>query len=219
LDVGVTYEPDASILPNTRLHGTTHVGAGSTTGPDTTLTDTRVGERARVTASTATSADIGAGAAVGPYAHLRAGTTLGPGAKVGAFAETKNAELGAGAKVPHLAYVGDATVGPRSNIGAGTIFANYDGADKHHADVGADVKIGSNNTLVAPLKIGDGAYTGGGSLVREDVPPGALVFSANEQVTKPGWVADRRPAPTRTTQSSPAPARATEPDDTPEGTP
>ncbi|HEX7354199.1 MAG TPA: bifunctional UDP-N-acetylglucosamine diphosphorylase/glucosamine-1-phosphate N-acetyltransferase GlmU [Mycobacteriales bacterium] len=206
LDVGVGYDADATVLQNTRLHGSTHLGAGSVTGPDTTVTDSRVGPSARVEASTVTGSDIGAGATVGPYAHLRKGTTLGPGAKVGAFAETKNADLGAGAKVPHLAYVGDASVGPRSNIGAGTIFANYDGVDKHRAEVGADVKIGSNNTLVAPVKIGDGAYTGGDSLVRKDVPPGALVFSANEQVTKPGWVADRRPGPDR-------------PDDDAEGTP
>jgi bifunctional UDP-N-acetylglucosamine pyrophosphorylase/glucosamine-1-phosphate N-acetyltransferase len=207
LDVTVGYDPDATVLPGTRLHGATHLGAGSITGPDTTLTDTRVGEGARVEASTATGSDIGPGATVGPYAHLRTGSTLGPGAKVGAFAETKNADLGAGAKVPHLAYVGDATVGPRSNIGCGSVTVNYDGVDKHRTVIGADVKIGSNNSLVAPVTVGDGAYTGADAVIRQDVPPGALAYSSNEQVTKPGWVADRRPAPPRT------------PDDTPEGTP
>ena len=209
LDVGVGYDADATVLPGTRLHGSTHLGAGSVVGPDTTLTDTRVGAHARVEASTATGSDIGAGATVGPYAHLRKGSTLGPGAKVGAFAETKNADLGAGAKVPHLAYVGDATIGSRSNIGAGTIFANYDGTDKHRTVVGTDVKIGSNNTLVAPLKVGDGAYTGADAVIRKDVPPGALAYSSNEQVTKPGWVADHRPGLARTPES----------DDTLEGTP
>lgn len=211
LDVTVGYDRDVTVLPGTRLHGATHLGAGSVVGPDTTLTDTRVGDGARVTASTATGTVVGAGATVGPYAHLRPGTVLGPGAKVGAFVETKSADVGAGAKVPHLAYVGDATIGPRSNIGAGTIFANFDGTAKHRAEIGADVKIGSNNTIVAPVRVGDGAYTGGDSLVRKDVPPGALVFSANEQVTRDGWVADNRPAPRPDTTSTR--------DENPEGSP
>jgi bifunctional UDP-N-acetylglucosamine pyrophosphorylase/glucosamine-1-phosphate N-acetyltransferase len=170
-----------------------------------------------VESSTTTGSDIGPGASVGPYAHLRSGTVLGEGAKVGAYAETKNATLGDGAKVPHLAYVGDATVGARSNIGAGTIFANYDGVAKHRIEVGEDVKIGSNNTLVSPVRIGDRAYTGGDALIRSDVPAGSLAFSANEQVTKDGWVADNRPAP----HNASPPDLAADPsrsDDIPEGT-
>ncbi len=192
LEVSVTYEADAVVLPGTRLHGSTHLCAGSVTGPDTTVTDTRIGAGA-----------TGERATVGPFAHLRPGSVLGAGAKVGAFAETKNADLGAGAKVPHLAYVGDATVGPRANVGCGTVVANYDGVAKHRTTIGADARIGSNTTLVAPVTVGDGAYTGADAVIRQDVPAGALAFSENTQVTREHWARDNRPAPT----SSPEPER------------
>jgi bifunctional UDP-N-acetylglucosamine pyrophosphorylase/glucosamine-1-phosphate N-acetyltransferase len=209
LGVAVSYEPDAVIAPNTQLHGSTHLGGRSVVGPNTTLSDVRVGADAHVIASTATGTDIGAGATVGPYAHLRPGTVLGAGAKVGAFVETKSAEIGAGAKVPHLSYVGDATVGPRSNVGAGTIVVNYDGVAKHRTEIGADVRIGSNNSLVAPVTVGDGAYTGADAVIRHDVPPGALSYSENAQVIHEDWAPRHRPAPTLAPQR-PSPAECTD---------
>lgn len=192
LGVRVSYEPDAVIHQNTQLHGATHLAAGCVVGPNSTLTDTQVGAGASVVASTCTQARIGARATVGPYAHLRAGTVLGKDTKVGAYAETKAAEIGDGAKVPHLAYVGDAAVGAGSNIGAGTIVVNYDGRRKHRTLIGADVRIGANNSLIAPVRVGDGAYTGADAVIRHDVPPGALAFSANEQVTREGWADEHR---------------------------
>jgi bifunctional UDP-N-acetylglucosamine pyrophosphorylase/glucosamine-1-phosphate N-acetyltransferase len=135
---------------------------------------------------------IGANATVGPFSYLRTGTELGEASKIGAFVETKNAQVGAGAKVPHLSYIGDAEVGDGSNIGAGTIVANYDGVEKHRTVVGKEARTGSNNVFVAPVSIGDGAYTGGGTVVREDVPPGALATSAGPQRTMEGWVQAKR---------------------------
>ena len=136
---------------------------------------------------------VGEGATVGPFSYLRPGTRLGAGGKIGAFVETKNAEIGEGSKVPHLSYVGDATIGRGTNIGAGTIFANYDGQRKHRTTVGDGAKTGSNNTFVAPVSIGDGAMTGGGTVVREDVPPGALAVSSGPQRNIEGH-AERRAA-------------------------
>ena len=196
LDADVSFEPDAVIEPNTQLRGRTHLAAGCVVGPNATLTDTSVGSGAVITASTCTSATVGAGATVGPYAHLRPGTVLGVHAKAGAFVETKAADIGDGAKVPHLAYVGDATVGARSNIGCGTVFVNYDGVRKSRTAVGADVRIGANNSLIAPLAVGDGAYTGADAVIRHDVAAGALAYSSNEQVTREGWVAHNRDAQT-----------------------
>ncbi|WP_083419339.1 bifunctional UDP-N-acetylglucosamine diphosphorylase/glucosamine-1-phosphate N-acetyltransferase GlmU [Pseudofrankia sp. BMG5.36] len=193
IDAGVTFEPDSTVLPNTHLRGATHLAAGSVVGPDSTLTDTVVESGAFVERSTVTGSWIGPGAGVGPYAHLRPGTRLGPNGRIGAYVETKSAEIGAGTKVPHLAYVGDATVGERSNIGCGTVFANYDGVHKHRTVVGSDVKIGSDTVLVAPVVIGDGAYTGAGTVVRSDVPPGALAITEGRQRTIEGWVERSRP--------------------------
>ena len=135
---------------------------------------------------------IGEGASVGPYAYLRPGTKLGTDGKIGTFVETKNAEIGDGAKVPHLSYVGDAEIGEGTNIGAGTIFANYDGVAKHRTKVGKHAKTASNNTFVAPVEIGDGAGTGAGTVVRRDVPPGALAVSAGPQRNLPGWAQTKR---------------------------
>ncbi|MBX6391377.1 MAG: bifunctional UDP-N-acetylglucosamine diphosphorylase/glucosamine-1-phosphate N-acetyltransferase GlmU [Frankia sp.] len=193
IDADVTFEPDSTVLPGTFLLGRTHLAAGAVVGPDCTLTDTVVEAGARVERSTVTGARIGPRATVGPYAHVRAGTRLGAGGKIGAYVETKAAELGAGAKVPHLAYVGDAVVGERSNIGCGVVFANYDGVSKHRTVVGADVRIGSDTVLVAPVSVGDGAYTGAGTVVRSDVPPGALAVPDARQRTIDGWVQRARP--------------------------
>lgn len=192
VDVGVNLSPDVTLLPGVQLHGATRVDVGATIGPDSTLTDVSVGEGAQVVRTHAYGAEIGPEASVGPFAYLRPGTSLGEGSKVGAYVETKQATIGAGAKVPHLSYVGDATVGERSNIGAGTIFANYDGAKKHRTTIGRHCKTGSNNVFVAPVSIGDGAATGGGTTVRDDVPPGALAVSAGPQRNIEGWVHKRR---------------------------
>jgi bifunctional UDP-N-acetylglucosamine pyrophosphorylase/glucosamine-1-phosphate N-acetyltransferase len=159
-------------------------------GPDTRLVDTIVGEDVVITSSVTREAEVGDGATVGPYAHLRPGTRLGRGAKIGNFVETKNAEVGEGAKANHLAYVGDAEVGPRANIGAGTITANYDGRNKHRTKIGADVKIGSNTVLVAPVEVGDGATTGAGAVVNRDVPPNALAKGVPAKIEE-DWATDR----------------------------
>ncbi len=193
IDADVTIEPDAIIAQNTQLHGATTVARDAVIGPDTTLTDCHVGPRANVLKTHATSARIGEDASVGPYSFLRPGTVLGAGSKVGAYVEVKNSEVGAGSKVPHLAYVGDATIGERSNLGAGTIVVNYDGQDKHRTAIGDDVRVGSNNSLVAPVAVGDGAYTAAGSVITEDVPAGALGVGRARQRNIDGWVAGKRP--------------------------
>ena len=161
-------------------------------GPDTTLRDTEVGAGAEVVRSHALLAVIGEGATVGPFSYLRAGTDLGAKGKIGGFVETKNAVIGEGAKVPHLSYVGDAEIGEGTNIGAGTIVANYDGVEKHRTTVGRHVRVGSDNVLVAPVTIGDGAATGAGTTVRKDVPAGALGVNAVSQRNMEGWTLRRR---------------------------
>jgi len=190
IDVGVTLAPDVRLLPNTILEGRTVVGEGAVVGPDTHLCDTTVGARAVVTHTVAREAEIAEDCTVGPYASLRPGTRLSPGAHVGTFVEVKASEIGPGAKVPHLAYVGDAQIGARANIGAGTITANYDGRRKHRTVVGPDARIGSNTVLVAPVEVGAGAYTGAGAVVRTDVPPGALAAGVPATVHE-GWVQAR----------------------------
>lgn len=188
----VVIEPDATILPGTQLIGACIIREDAVVGPDTTLKDTEVGVGARVVRTHAELAVVGDGATVGPFSYLRPGTQIGAAGKVGAFVETKNAVLGEGAKVPHLSYVGDATIGEHTNIGAGTIFANYDGVNKHHTTIGAHARTGSNNTFVAPVTIGDGAATGGGTVVRDDVPAGALVVPGAKQRVIENWVLERR---------------------------
>jgi bifunctional UDP-N-acetylglucosamine pyrophosphorylase/glucosamine-1-phosphate N-acetyltransferase len=192
IDADVTLEPDATVLPNTQLKGRTVVRRGAVVGPDTTLTSTEVGAGATIRRTTADGAVIGDGADVGPYSYLRPGTRVGKGAKVGAYVEVKASTIGAGSKVPHLSYVGDATIGERSNIGAATVFVNYDGESKHSTVVGDDVRVGSDTMLVAPVTIGDGAYTAAGSVITEDVPPGALGIGRGRQRNIDGWVAKRR---------------------------
>ena len=192
VDVTVELAPDVSLKPGVQLHGSTTVAAGAVIGPDCTLTDVAVGEGATVTRTHGSESTIGAGASVGPFAYLRPGTVLGVNGKVGTFVETKNARIAEGAKVPHLSYVGDADIGEGTNIGAGTIFANYDGVAKHHTKVGKHAKTGSHNTFVAPVEIGDGAVTGGGTVVRRDVPPGALAVSTGPQRHIEDWVLRKR---------------------------
>ena len=192
IEADVVLSPDVTLLPGTQLLGATTVAEDAVIGPDTTLKDCEIGEGARVVRAHGELAVIGPGAQVGPFSYLRPGTTLGARGKIGAFVETKNAQIGEGSKVPHLSYVGDATIGQGSNIGAGTIFANYDGSTKNRTTVGDGAKTGSNNTFIAPVTIGDGAMTGGGTVVRRDVPPGALAVSAGEQRNLEGHVERRR---------------------------
>ena len=192
IGVQVELAADCTIHQNTQLHGRTRIAAFASIGPDTTLRDVVVEERADVRRTEATGAQIGPGASVGPFSYLRPGTVLAAGAKVGAYVETKNAVIGEGSKVPHLSYVGDAEIGRGSNIGAATIFANYDGVTKHRTVIGDHVRVGSDTILVAPLSIGDGAYTAAGSVIDQDVPAGALGVGRARQRNVDGWVARRR---------------------------
>lgn len=187
LGVDVTFEPDATVHQNTQLHGRTHLSGGAVVGPNVTLRDTWVGPSAHVVNATCTGAEIGPEASVGPYTYLRPGTRLGQRARAGGFVEIKAAEIGADSKVPHLSYVGDATIGQRSNVGAATVFVNYDGRDKHHTVVGDDVRIGSDTMLVAPVRVGDRAYTAAGSVITTDVPAGALGVGRARQRNVEGW--------------------------------
>ena len=193
IDIRARIEPDVTLLPGTQVQGATVIASGAVVGPDTTLLDCEVGEDAVVKRTDATLAVIGAGASVGPFSYLRPGTELGADGKIGTFVETKNAVIGQGSKVPHLSYVGDASVGVGANIGAGTIFANYDGVKKHRSEIGSHVRTGSHNVFVAPIRIGDGAYTGAGTVVRKDVPAGALAINVAPQRNMDGWVEANRP--------------------------
>lgn len=193
IDVTATIAADAVIEPNTHVRGASHVAAGAVVGPDTTVIDTRVAEGAQVVRSHVLEARIGPRALVGPYAYLRPGTVLHEGAKVGTFVEVKNSELGAGAKVPHQSYVGDATVGPRANLGAGTIVVNYDGQRKHHTEIGEAAFIGCDTSLVAPVTVEPGAYVAAGSVITRDVSAGALAVTRAPQREIEGWVERRRP--------------------------
>lgn len=178
----VVLEPGCTIWSGCHLLGTTRVSSGAVIHPGCHLRDTVVGPGAELKPYTvADHAEIGAGAVVGPFAHLRSGTKLGSGSKIGNFVETKNAVLGEGAKANHLTYLGDALVGARSNIGAGTITCNYDGARKHRTTIGEDVFVGTNSSLVAPVVIGDGALVAAGSVVAQDVPAGALAITRAQE--------------------------------------
>jgi bifunctional UDP-N-acetylglucosamine pyrophosphorylase/glucosamine-1-phosphate N-acetyltransferase len=193
IDVDVELEADVTLLPQTILRGPTAIASGARVGPGTTLISCEVGPGAQVIHTWAELAVIGDGAQVGPFTYLRPGAQLGAGAKAGAYVEIKNSQLGDGAKVPHLSYVGDAEIGEGTNIGAATVFVNYDGQDKHRTVVGRDVRIGSDSMLVAPVEIGDGAYTAAGSVITEDVPPGAMAVGRAKQRNIDGWVERRRP--------------------------
>ncbi|WP_240140181.1 bifunctional UDP-N-acetylglucosamine diphosphorylase/glucosamine-1-phosphate N-acetyltransferase GlmU [Streptomyces sp. MUM 178J] len=193
LDVTVTFEQDAVVHPGTQLLGSTHLAEGAEVGPNTRLKDTSVGAGARVDNTVSDGAVIGEGALVGPFAYLRPGTRLGVRSKAGAYVEMKNASIGEGTKVPHLSYVGDATIGEYSNIGAASVFVNYDGQAKHHTTIGSHCRTGSDNMFVAPVTVGDGAYTAAGSVITKDVPPGSLAVARGQQRNIEGWVARKRP--------------------------
>lgn len=192
IDLAVRIEPDVTIRPGTQLKGATLIGTGAIVGPDTTLVDCEIGENAEVKRTDATLAVVAAGASVGPFSFLRPGTVLGADGKIGAFVETKNANIGEGSKVPHLSYIGDTTIGEHSNVGAGSITANYDGVNKHRTEIGSHVRTGSHGVFVAPVRIGDGVYTGAGTVVRKDVPAGALAVNVAPQRNIEGWVQTHR---------------------------
>jgi bifunctional UDP-N-acetylglucosamine pyrophosphorylase/glucosamine-1-phosphate N-acetyltransferase len=191
IDADVEIAADVTILPGTTLRGRSSVGAGSVVGPMTTLIDSKVGERATVIHSYLTGCEVANEATVGPFTYLRPHALIGEGAKAGTFVEIKNSEIGAGAKVPHLSYIGDAEVGEGTNLGASTVTANYDGRNKNRTKIGKNVHTGVDTTFVAPVEVGDDAYTGAGSVITEDVPPGALGISRAEQKNVEGYTAKK----------------------------
>jgi bifunctional UDP-N-acetylglucosamine pyrophosphorylase/glucosamine-1-phosphate N-acetyltransferase len=193
IDVDVTLGRDTVVEPNTHLRGLTAVGEWAVLGPDTTLVDVTVGDGACVVRTHGERATVGPQATVGPYAYLRPETDLAERTKVGAFVEVKNSQVGAGSKIPHLSYVGDATIGEETNIGAANVVVNYDGVTKHRTVIGSHVRTGSDTMLVAPVTVGDGAYTAAGSVITKDVPPGALGVGRAQQRNVEGWVLRRRP--------------------------
>ncbi|WP_346960592.1 bifunctional UDP-N-acetylglucosamine diphosphorylase/glucosamine-1-phosphate N-acetyltransferase GlmU [uncultured Arthrobacter sp.] len=193
IDATVALDEDVRLLPNTQLHGATTVARDAVVGPDTTLTDVRIGEGAKVVRTHGSGAVIGANSSVGPFTYLRPGTVLGETGKIGAFYETKNVTIGRGSKLSHLGYAGDAEIGEDTNIGCGNITANYDGEKKHRTLIGSGVRTGSNTVFVAPVQVGDGAYSGAGAVIRNDVPAGALALSLAKQRNSEGWVVSHRP--------------------------
>lgn len=193
IDVGVEIGQDTVIEPGTILRGRTRVGAGCRLGPASTVIDCEIGDDVTVLHSYMNGARLQAGALVGPFAYLRPGAVLGEKSKIGTFVEVKNAQIGTNTKVPHLSYVGDADVGDNSNLGAGTITVNYDGRQKHRTSIGANVRGGSDTMFIAPVTVGDGAWTAAGSVITEDIPPGALGVARARQRNVEGYV-ERRTA-------------------------
>ncbi|MGH2905567.1 MAG: bifunctional UDP-N-acetylglucosamine diphosphorylase/glucosamine-1-phosphate N-acetyltransferase GlmU [Solirubrobacterales bacterium] len=181
IDAGVKIGADTVIEPATYLRGSTEIGGSATIGPGSTLTDSAIADGAKVLHSYLVEASVGANASVGPFSYLRPGAELGEGSKAGTFVEIKNSKVGAGAKIPHLSYIGDADIGEGANLGAATITANYDGKNKHRTTIGAGVRTGVDTTLVAPVTVGDGAYTGAGSVITKDVPSEALAVARARQ--------------------------------------
>jgi bifunctional UDP-N-acetylglucosamine pyrophosphorylase/glucosamine-1-phosphate N-acetyltransferase len=190
VEAAVTIGADTTIAPGVSLVGQTSIGGGCEIGPHSTLIDSRVGDGAKVLQAYVVEAEIRDRATIGPFSYLRPGTVVQEGAKVGTFVEVKNSEIGAGAKVPHLSYIGDADIGENANLGASTITANYDGRRKHRTKVGKSAKTGIHTSLVAPVDVGDRAYTGAGSVITEAVPEGALGIARSRQTNVEGY-ADR----------------------------
>ena len=192
VDVTVSLGRDVVLHPGTQLHGATTVAPGAQVGPDTTLVDTEVGEGASIVRTHAVEARIGPEAVVGPFTYLRPGAVLRRRAKAGAFVEIKSSTVGEGSKVPHLSYVGDAEIGSGANIGAATVVVNYDGQAKHRTVIGDQVRVGSDTMLIAPVTVGDGAYTAAGSVITQDVPPGSMAVARARQRNVAGWVERKR---------------------------
>jgi bifunctional UDP-N-acetylglucosamine pyrophosphorylase/glucosamine-1-phosphate N-acetyltransferase len=181
VDVGVRVGRDTTLLPQTILEGEVRIGQGCTIGPGTRISDSTVADGATIEESVVKGSAVGRGATVGPFSHVRPDTVVGKDAKVGSFVEVKASRIGDGSKVPHLSYIGDATIGKNVNVGAGTVTVNYDGYDKHRTVIGDDARIGSDTMLIAPVRIGRGAVTGAGSVISKDVPAGALAVERAEQ--------------------------------------
>ena len=192
IDSTVVISNDVTIYPGTWLRGKTSIESGAVIGPRSTLADVKVGAGASIVESQVSESEVGSGSSVGPFSFIRPGTKLAANTKVGAYVEVKKSIIGEGSKVPHLSYVGDAEIGEGTNIGAATIFVNYDGVEKHQTIVGNHVRVGSDTMLVAPVKIGDGAYTAAGSVITEDVPAGAIGVARGKQRNVLGWVLRRR---------------------------
>jgi bifunctional UDP-N-acetylglucosamine pyrophosphorylase/glucosamine-1-phosphate N-acetyltransferase len=191
VDADVRIGRDTVLDPMTILRGTTRIGEGCRVGPSTTLIDARLGDGVTILNAHVVDAELQDGVTVGPFAYLRPGTVLRTGAKAGTFVELKNSDIGEGTKVPHLSYLGDADVGPGTNIGAANVTANYDGVRKHRTRIGAGVKSSVDTTFVAPVQVGDHAWTGAGAVVRDDVPPGALAVGVPARIIE-GYDARRR---------------------------
>jgi len=187
VEAGVEIGADTTVEGGVTLRGATSIGAGCEIGPATTITDSTLGDGVRALHSFIVDAEVQAEATLGPFAYLRPGARIGPGAKIGTFVEVKNSNIGAGTKVPHLSYIGDADVGEHSNIGAGNITANYDGRDKHRTTIGRGVRTSVDTSFVAPVSVGDDAYTGAGSVITEDVPDGALGIARSRQTNVEGY--------------------------------
>ena len=204
IGVNVTVGSDVIIHPGTQLWGATSIADNAEIGPDTTLTNMQVGEGASVVRTHGSDSVIGTNAKVGPFTYIRPKTVVGEDGKLGGFVEAKNAQIGRGSKVPHLTYIGDATVGEQSNIGASSVFVNYDGVNKHHTTIGSHVRTGSDTMFIAPVNVGDGAYSGAGTVIKDDVPAGALAVSGGKQRNIEGWVQKKRPG----TPAAEAAARA-----------
>ncbi len=188
----VTVGKGTVLLPGTILRGSTVVGEACTIGPNVMLTDTRVEDNVTINTAQVEDSLIRKNCEIGPYTHIRPHCDVGEGSKIGAFVQLKNCNLGAGTKMAHLTYVGDADVGERVNFGCGTVTCNYDGNAKHRTTIGSDVFVGCNTNLVAPVTLADGVYTAAGSTVTEDVPADSLVIARSRQTVKPGWAAERR---------------------------
>ncbi len=191
IDAGVTLGQDTVVEPFTVLRGATSAGSGCRIGPGATLTDVTLGDDVTLLHSYGIDCEVRSGARVGPFAYLRPGTLLRERSKVGTFVEVKNSDVGEGTKVPHLSYLGDTDVGPGSNLGAGTITANYDGVSKHRTTIGAGVKGSIHTSYVAPVTLGDRAWTAAGSVITDDVPPGALAVARSRQTNVEGYDARR----------------------------
>jgi bifunctional UDP-N-acetylglucosamine pyrophosphorylase/glucosamine-1-phosphate N-acetyltransferase len=209
IDVDVEVGSDTVIAPFTSIHGSSRIGSDCTIGPGSTLIDVEVHDGAKVIHSYAVKASVGSRASVGPFSYLRPDTVLREGSKAGAFVEIKNSDVGAGTKIPHLSYIGDADIGEGTNLGASTITANYDGSRKHRTTIGSNVKTSVDTTLVAPVTVGDDAYTAAGSVITKDVPAGALGVARERQTNVEGYTrrrAEREAATARDTAGKKDPA-------------
>ncbi|MBK4140215.1 bifunctional UDP-N-acetylglucosamine diphosphorylase/glucosamine-1-phosphate N-acetyltransferase GlmU [Corynebacterium macginleyi] len=204
IGVNVTIGTDVTIHPGTQLWGATSIADNAEVGPDSTLTNMQIGTGASVVRTHGSDSVIGVNAKIGPFTFIRPNTIVGEDGKLGGFVEAKNAEIGRGTKVPHLTYIGDATIGEETNIGASSVFVNYDGVNKHHTTIGSHVRTGSDTMFIAPVSVGDGAYSGAGTVIKDDVPAGALVVSGGKQRNIEGWVEKNRPG----TPAAEAAARA-----------